>query len=292
MWCDPHSKEERQIFTGSPFTIHVTAGKPTAEQSYVDGWTKDSQSQEQMKKHTQQVMVDTKRVVAGDTVSLRPYLVDMYGNQATLGEGEQEALTAKIGRPDGSETQPLTVPQQVLASGATKCELRTEATMRGEHLVHLLLHGVPISGSPISFDVVPSNPETAHSMLIAPDEDPIMTHANLEDPIVVKLITYDRFGNECNRGGLLVTGRLALDKNSTSTDPLMPNNHSVHVEDCSDGTYAIKVAIKMTATVKLSVQMDKNLGAAGELPPLTLNFVDTDKVTPQQPASLMLDLPS
>ena len=52
----------------------------------------------------------------------------------------------------------------------------------------------------------------------------------------------------------------------------MPNNHSVTVEDLGNGTYHIKLAIRITAVVKLFIQIDKNLGAAGELPPLTLSF--------------------
>ena len=34
----------------------------------------------------------------------------------------------------------------------------------------------------------------------------------------------------------------------------------------------VKVSIKINATVRLYVQIDKNLGAAGELPPITLSF--------------------
>lgn len=196
----------------------------------------------------------------------------MYGNQTTLGESD-DALTAKIALPDGSESQPLKLSQQVLANGTTKYELRTDATFQGTHLVHVLLRGVPIKGSPVAFDVVSAHPETQHSKLVHPGIDPCI--ASNETPTVVSLVTYDRFSNACARGGLLVTGRLQLVKHSAESNVLlMPNNHSVTVDDHGDGTYAIKILIKMTATVKLYVQMDKNLGAAGELPPLTLNFVD------------------
>ena len=43
--------------------------------------------------------------------------------------------------------------------------------------------------------------------------------------------------------------------------------------DNQDGTYAIQVALLMRATVRLHVNMDKEMGQAGELPPIQLNFV-------------------
>ena len=54
----------------------------------------------------------------------------------------------------------------------------------------------------------------------------------------------------------------------------MPNNHSVAIEDMRNGTYAVQVALKMAATLKLIVNVDKNMPAAsGELPPVQLTFV-------------------
>ena len=46
------------------------------------------------------------------------------------------------------------------------------------------------------------------------------------------------------------------------------------VDDQEDGTYLVRVATLLSATVKLIVNMDKDLPATtGELPPLTLTFV-------------------
>ena len=54
---------------------------------------------------------------------------------------------------------------------------------------------------------------------------------------------------------------------------LMPNNHSVSIDDCSNGTYSINIACQILATVKLLVNMDKDLpGSSGELPALQLTF--------------------
>lgn len=104
-----------------------------------------------------------------------------------------------------------------------------------------------------------------------------------QNPVEITLRTSDRFANSCTRGGLPVIGRLQLVKQikkdpSESSTLLMPNNHSVTVEDLGTGVYIVKVYIKITAMVKLFVQMDKNLGAAGELPPLTLSFHPDDDV--------------
>ena len=55
----------------------------------------------------------------------------------------------------------------------------------------------------------------------------------------------------------------------------MPNNHSVTIEDLENGTYAVHVAVAMPCSVKLVVNMDKDLpGQSGELPPVQLTFVD------------------
>ena len=49
---------------------------------------------------------------------------------------------------------------------------------------------------------------------------------------------------------------------------------AVTVDDQEDGTYLVRVATLLSATVKLIVNMDKDLPATtGELPPLTLTFV-------------------
>ena len=112
------------------------------------------------------------------------------------------------------------------------------------------------------------------SRLIPPTEQENLV-ADFERPSVVLLRTHDRFGNPCRTGGLRVSGRLTLVKHNMSDNTiLMPNNHSVTVDDLQDGTYAVKVAIQMAATVKLVVNMDKDLpGTTGELPPVQLSFM-------------------
>lgn len=54
-------------------------------------------------------------------------------------------------------------------------------------------------------------------------------------------------------------------------------NHSLDSRDLNNGTYHVKVSVAFPCSVKLVVNMDKNLpGAAGELPPVTLTFGSKD----------------
>ena len=55
------------------------------------------------------------------------------------------------------------------------------------------------------------------------------------------------------------------------------------VDDRGDGTYGVRIAMKLMATVQLYVQMDKNLGHAGELGPLLLTFTDDAAGAPTAP---------
>ena len=74
------------------------------------------------------------------------------------------------------------------------------------------------------------------------------------------LKTFDKFGNACTFGGLLPQGRLTVVKQGVADNTLlMPNNHQVTVDDLGDGTYAARIQIKIPASVKLIVNMDKNL---------------------------------
>lgn len=123
-------------------------------------------------------------------------------------------------------------------------------------------------------------PSTSKLVLPAGGVDGLV--ADLQQPVTVLLQAYDKFGNACRTGGLRVAGRLVLVKqhdtvpNQSANIILMPNNHSVTVEDQDDGTYHVHVATVLAATVKLFVNMDKDLPAnSGELAPVSLTFVKT-----------------
>ena len=151
-----------------------------------------------------------------------------------------------------------------------------------------MLHGVPLRGSPAKYIVLPDKAVPSTSSIRPPpgaDNLPISHTADAgtkaseiaekDNIAIVKLVTCDRFGNPCGSGGLRVAGRLhVIKKDQFDATVLMPNNHSVVVEDLDDGTYAVKVAVMMAATVRLVVNMDKDLpGSSGELPAVQLSFV-------------------
>ena len=110
------------------------------------------------------------------------------------------------------------------------------------------------------FDVASAVPDVKSAKLSAPTES--ILYANI--PYTIVLETFDRFGNAIPHGGLSVATRLQIVKNSANDlTTLVPNNHTYEVVDNEDGTYHISVSlIKLAATVKVFVNMDKNLPAA------------------------------
>jgi len=204
---------------------------------------------------------------ASDTISIRPMIYDRLGNSAVLPEG---VLSIPHRLPSG-ETQLLGYTQTSKA-GSTTYDIRHDATTAGEHAVHVLLNGAPIQGSPVTFVVLPSKPDAAWCKLLSPEEATLWTDRSY----TFTLKTFDRFGNECRVGGLTLSTRLSLVKqNARDQTSLVPANHSNSWEDNSDGTYAIHITLNIACTVRLILNIDKNLQAgSGELPPLALTFAD------------------
>jgi hypothetical protein len=150
--------------------------------------------------------------------------------------------------------------------------VRHEATMAGAHEVHILLNRTPIRGSPVRFDVNAAVPEVKTAKLFPPTADKF--YSGVTYTTVLK--TFDRFGNPILHGGLQVTGRCQLIKSGVhDLTTLMPSNHTVEIDDNGDGTYNVNVTlIKIAVTVKVIVNMDKNIPASGgELPPVQLTFL-------------------
>lgn len=287
VWCDPTSKGERIPLPGSPFNVNVVAGAPTASRSQVEGFTKESRQADRSagKAHKQQSgdpSVASSMIIAGDQVSVRPQVVDEFGNPSKLVDG---TMSASLVKPDGGSSDLNLQTNYVKTSGQTQYEIKCDPHMSGKHEMHVKLKGEPITGSPVVFEVYASGPDPEHSRLIPPEDGDALP-ADYDRPSIVVLKTHDRFKNACTHGGLVPTGRLALVKQESGDQtPLMPNNHFVVADDLHDGTYAIKVGIKMSATVRLFVNMDKNIpGGGGDLPFLQLTFVP-----PQQQNAAVLE---
>ena len=123
----------------------------------------------------------------------------------------------------------------------------------------------------MQFDVTAAVPEVKNAKLESPKID---SPLYADTPVKITLRTHDRFGNAVLSGGLPVATRLQIVKQSAhDLTTLVPNNHTIEVEDNNDGTYAITVVLSIAATVKVVVNMDKNLpNSLGELPPLQFAF--------------------
>ena len=185
------------------------------------------------------------------------------------------ALVAFVERPNGQRNRILVSAQSTKAAvgggGAPRHEVRFECTLRGQHVVHVELNGSAVSGSPVSFVVLSSQAEPSQCKLLVPKDK--VLYANAMHTIVLE--TNDKFGNRCNFGGLMVQPRLQLIKQGMNDQTiLMPNNHEMNVIDNNDGTYQVNVkTIKIPASLKLIVNMDKNIPASGgELPPVFLSI--------------------
>ena len=294
---------ERTPFPGSPFSVHVVSGEPVAECSYLAGWSvsesktrtggkegksKSTEAKPQAPAPAPEPSANSSNngglgatsPVAGGSVSVRIHGVDKFNNTAVMQENDIVALVVS---PNGTET-PLsilggakTTPQQKdgnkAATGKTQFEFRYEAILSGSHELRAFLNGEHVKGSPIEFTVLPSAAIPQQSRLVAPESDEPLV-ADLDTPATAHLVTGDKYGNPCVTGGLRVAGRLMLTKQGQSENTiLMPNNHTVHIEDLENGSYAVHVSLAMPCTVRLIVNMDKDLPAqGGELPPLQMTF--------------------
>ena len=230
-------------------------------------------------------------IIAGDSVIVRVYGVDMFANPAQ--NPPDGAFTALVHAPGSDPPKKLSVALQAKAGRSATYDIRHETEKSGEHQVRVMLNGVEINGSPATYHVEPDKAVPSTSQLIPPPDMENLTvspSAEFEKPVTIILATRDRFGNPCNSGGLRVAGRLHLIKQGANDNTiLMPNNHSVTVDDLNDGTYVVKVAIIMPAVVKLVVNMDKDLpGSTGELPPMQLAFVAKHERAPSTPPPIDL----
>ena len=154
--------------------------------------------------------------------------------------------------------------------GLTTYDIRYDAHLAGTHQMYIKLDGQHIIGSPLSFYVQPDRPEPTLCKL-HPPPDPLYPDL----PHVFTLVTFDRFHNKCVTGGLILTNRLQIIKqNVHDQTALMPNNHSFVTVDQGDGTYHLILQTTMPCSLRLMVNLDKNLGNnSGELPGLMVQVV-------------------
>ena len=265
VWCDPKGQGERVPFPGSPFHVSVAPGAASAIVSLVDGYQK-VQKEEKNDKYAKQSNHDPNSLYASDTVVIKPQIFDEFSNATTLAEG---ALVVVHKLPNGSHNDlGYTTTQK---GGLTSYEIRHDTAMAGHHEVDIVLDGDSVKGAPVTFVVEPDKPDPQFCKLSAPD-DPIMYN---NTSYTCKLKTFDKFNNECRVGGLSLSTRLQLMKQGVHDQTaLVPSNHSCTWEDNGNGSYSVHMTLNILCTVKLFINMDKNLPAAGgELPPVQLQFI-------------------
>jgi hypothetical protein len=197
------------------------------------------------------------------------------GGEGKGGEGKLKVFHEAPGKlqPDGTlkraERVEMTFTSQS-RGGLTTYDIRYDAHLAGTHQMYIKLDGQHIIGSPLSFYVQPDRPEPTLCKL-HPPPDPLYPDL----PHVFTLVTFDRFHNKCVTGGLILTNRLQIIKqNVHDQTALMPNNHSFVTVDQGDGTYHLILQTTMPCSLRLMVNLDKNLGNnSGELPGLMVQVV-------------------
>ena len=134
----------------------------------------------------------------------------------------------------------------LLRGEVTTYEARYTPKLLGHYSCTIKLSGAPICGSPITFDVLAGTADTKTSRIVPP-EPPCFAGTNYE----LVLITVDRFGNECTKGGALISGKLQGSNMPPGQDP------NVEVVDKGDGRYIFKLWLKAPADVKLYITIAK-----------------------------------
>ena len=311
LWREPldGNPQGREALPQSPFSLYVTSAVPNSLMSYVDPqWTiavvgqgartktsKGGATDKQERDREAASAAASKTITAGDTVSVRAYGVDEFGNAAYVDTVQIKALLIapncerhikEVSLVKDSKAQKDSKGARALEGQSSVYEIRHETVHSGTYLIHVSLHGVDIKNSPISFVAEPAAPHPPLTEVAVPETADAHPAGDDVSPATVMLRTRDKHGNECKGGGLRIQGKLVLIKNGDegANTILMPSNHSINIEDRGDGKYLMHVTVNFSSTVKLIVNMDKDLpGTSGELPPIQLVFVDERSRDRRQP---------
>ena len=232
---------------------------------------------------TPEYQTDPQVVVAGDVVLIRPKILDQFGNPALLPDG---ALSVVHEMPSGETDPSPMVVQPLTRGGLTTYDIRDTPTVAGTHKAHIMLFGKPITGSPVNYVVKPDYHEPAMCVLSLPaGPPPADPHWHTEETYTVLLTLRDRYGNQCDRGGAVVSSRLTYLKQGVhDSTSLTPTNHAISVEDRNDGTYSVLVRLDLgsseralfPAGIHVEVNLDrdpKERPTGINMPPVQMTFV-------------------
>ena len=174
LWCDTKGKGERVLLPGAPFSLLVQSGPADPDVSEVDGFVSESRNIDKVVKPPKSaiapLVVEEKKIVAGDCITIKPSLRDLFGNPASVPDGEL-TVHACVDNGDAdneSEDAPaetLVPLQTVIKAGLAIYECRHETSISGPHCMHVRLNGNPIKGSPVRFFVSPTIHEVAQTLV-------------------------------------------------------------------------------------------------------------------------------
>ena len=251
LWCVASAAQggdprigERQPLPGSPFTITVNGGVVSAQHSELSAPMVERKVATSAKGGTTSVSVEEMaggEVKAGETVLLRPRLLDAFNNQP---KSTESALRAFLVPADGNERE-VNV-QTISRGGMAVHEVRHETSVRGDHVMRVMLLGTELRGSPVKYHVKPDEPDHSMIMLEMPSAD---EPGYIDQLFTFPIRTRDRFGNFLSKGGVKMSARLIYHKQSVHDQTtLTDENHVATVEDKHDGTYELQVELKNNKT--------------------------------------------
>ena len=320
----PKEGLHRLALPGSPFMLHVLAARANNSGSYIDGVSremeekvevvrtageegfsgaqsrvmaqmgrssasKEDKASHQYRTETRYLPIDASEPVpAGNIIMIRPQIRDPFGNAAAVPDG---ALSIRIETEEGVETLPCT-PQMI--KGLWNYDMRYELRATGRHVLHVLLSGSPINGSPVTWYVKAGGPFVNRCRVLPPSgyfaEKPLTANT----PYVVTAIAVDKYGRDLEYGGAVVACTV---KASGSSSLPVGQATTFPVEDLGNGTYLCHVNVIGSADVKLIVAMDKDRAGypgGGEIAPLSLSFTKmalAKEPTPGHPAAAQASPP-
>ena len=291
------AQAQRLALPGSPFPLYALAARANNSGSYIDGIAceleekvdvetedkglKGAQSKVMgsgSRKSSAKQAVQVTRIIyesvdldqeipAGNTIMIQPQICDQFGNAAAVPDG---ALRVFIKLPDGTTDDLLVKPRMI--KGLWNYDTRYELEICGQYVLHVLLSGSPIKGSPVKWNVRSHGPHASNCRVLPPSGYSPDRLLQANTPYTLHVIGIDKKGNGLKSGGAKVTCSICAVGNGSLP---VGQESMLAVEDLNDGTYLVHISLIGSAEVKVLVSMDKDrpgYPGGGDLTPLPLTF--------------------
>jgi hypothetical protein len=243
IWCTLDENTGRQLFPGAPFKLVVIAGEVDFQVSTVGDMLiernmqiKDNPSEKVILPYRQ-----GSKIIAGDVIIFRPYLVDRHHNIANL---DSAKLEPQLFGPTGELlTSNLHVESIVKNEHTQGFEVRHSTDIFGDYTLKMRFGEIEIRGSPCEYFVTRAEFFELNTILEPQGfvaGQPMMI--DQEYHFLARL--RDRFGNHVDKGGENARARLIHVKQGLhDSTELHLDNHKVEVEDQHDGTYLVQLEL-------------------------------------------------